>query len=265
MTAGKRGYYCLVQYCPDPGRLEAANLGVLLFSPEASFLDVRLSASNDRVRRFFGRSFDNWALNSAKQALSARLRADRDGFKTVEDLEQFVRTRANDLIVTMPRPVKVVEPERDLERLFDELVGRVVRPQRRGPVVPELDQVFHRLQREGRALLDLPVRVPLLSKRMKIPYAYRNGAVNLVKPERFAQAEGTAKDAAIKLAVEGDLIQRYGEDEEGKKKLVVVSSFASPSPELQEGIARILKEYHVRAILPSELPAFVREVEEQAH
>jgi len=26
-----RGYYCIIQYCPDLGRLEAANIGVLLF------------------------------------------------------------------------------------------------------------------------------------------------------------------------------------------------------------------------------------------
>jgi len=29
MKDAKRGYYCLIQYCPDPGRLEAANVGVV--------------------------------------------------------------------------------------------------------------------------------------------------------------------------------------------------------------------------------------------
>ena len=33
-----KGYYSLIQYCPDLGRLEAANVGVLLFCPERGFL-----------------------------------------------------------------------------------------------------------------------------------------------------------------------------------------------------------------------------------
>ena len=33
-----RGYYCIIQYCPDLGRLEAANIGVLLFCPDRGFL-----------------------------------------------------------------------------------------------------------------------------------------------------------------------------------------------------------------------------------
>ena len=88
MTAAKRGYYCLIQYCPDPGRLEAANLGVLLFSPEVGFLDARMASTNERVRRFFGAaSFEGWALDSAKDALRARLRTDRESFRSLEDLE----------------------------------------------------------------------------------------------------------------------------------------------------------------------------------
>ncbi len=31
-----RGYYCLIQYSPDPSRLEAANVGVVLFCPKSA-------------------------------------------------------------------------------------------------------------------------------------------------------------------------------------------------------------------------------------
>ena len=34
----KRGYYSLIQFCPEPSRAEAVNLGVLLFCPEAGFI-----------------------------------------------------------------------------------------------------------------------------------------------------------------------------------------------------------------------------------
>lgn len=36
-----KGYYSLVQYCPDRSRMESANLGVVLFCPDLDFLDVK--------------------------------------------------------------------------------------------------------------------------------------------------------------------------------------------------------------------------------
>jgi hypothetical protein len=267
MTSAIRGYYCLVQYCPDPGRLEAANLGVLLFAPDAPFLDARLEAGNDRVRKFFGRSgFDNWALNSAKQALRARLQADREHFRTLEDLQRSIDSRANELILSAPRPVKVTDPEQNLDELFRDLVARRPQPDRPKGVLAELDQFFQRLLKEGRGLLDLPVKVPLLGKTLKIPYAYRNGEVNLLKPTRFSPAEAAATDGAVKLSIEGDLLQRYGQDEMGKKRLIVVSSSAraTADPDPQERVAHPQRLPCPRRS-SSELPEFVRQVEREAH
>ena len=45
-----KGCYSLIQYCPDLGRLEAANVGVLLFCPEPHFLKAQLRHP-PRVRR----------------------------------------------------------------------------------------------------------------------------------------------------------------------------------------------------------------------
>ena len=49
-----RGYYSLIQYCPDLSRLEAVNVGVVLFCPEPRFIEARTSAGNDKPRRLFG-------------------------------------------------------------------------------------------------------------------------------------------------------------------------------------------------------------------
>ena len=264
----KPAYFSLIQYCPDPGRLEAANVGVLLFCPAANFLDAHIAWSNDRVRKFFGRqSFDTWALTQAKRALVARLKVEREEFRTLEDLVKFIQTRANDIVLSPPRPAKVWTPQEDLERLFQELVGKQRTPAQRKVMVPELDAVFQELEHEGRAALNVPVKIPLLGKRVRIPYAYRNGAVHLVKPERFPPVEGQATDAAMKLAIEGDLLERYGRDADGEKRLVVVSTFAgeTPNPDVRERVVRVLKEYHVKTVLPSDLAAFVEEVRRKAH
>ena len=50
----EKGYYSVIQYCPDLGRFEAANMGVLLFCPESGFLKSLMSGNNSRIIKFFG-------------------------------------------------------------------------------------------------------------------------------------------------------------------------------------------------------------------
>lgn len=119
-----RGYYSLIQYCPDPSKAKSANVGVLLFCPALKFIEARTSAGNDRVRRFFGKdSFDPGRLRAAERAIESRLHVSREDFRTLEDLNSFIETRANELRITSPRPMKVLNPEADLDDLFAELVG----------------------------------------------------------------------------------------------------------------------------------------------
>jgi len=47
-----RGYYWIIQYCPDLGRLEAANIGVLLFCPDRE-IKARMASDNGRIRHFW--------------------------------------------------------------------------------------------------------------------------------------------------------------------------------------------------------------------
>ena len=111
-----KGYYSIVQYCPDRSRGEAANLGVILFVPECDFLQTQLSKNNERVRKFFGTwNFDDHWLKQAKQSLVNRLVEEKKRFQDLSDLQQFVRTRANELIVTDPHAVRITNPEKDIE------------------------------------------------------------------------------------------------------------------------------------------------------
>jgi hypothetical protein len=121
--AAKRGYYSLLQFCPDPSRAEVVNLGVVLFCPEVRFIAAKTAASNLRAAKLVGRSrFDSASLDAAKLAIERRLEVDRERFQTLEDFQYFVDTRANVLRLTTPRPVKVFDPEEDIRQLFDELV-----------------------------------------------------------------------------------------------------------------------------------------------
>ena len=107
MTA-HRGYFSLIQFCPDASRLEAANVGVILLCPDLGFLEARTSNGNARVRRFFGRdAFHPAGLSMAKQAMVRRLSVEWEGIPTLAQFQHFVDTRANELRLTAPRPVKV--------------------------------------------------------------------------------------------------------------------------------------------------------------
>src|SRR5262249_55766133 len=136
-----KGYYSLIQYCPDLSRLEAANIGVLLFCPEPHFIDARTASSNQRIRRFFGSGERDWArVNAAKAATEDRVKAEGEHFRTLEDLERSTATRANEIQLTPPRPMKVFNPAQDLELLFEELVGGPARRRAVEPVVQKLGE-----------------------------------------------------------------------------------------------------------------------------
>jgi len=244
------------------------NVGVLLFCPESRFLAARTAASNRRAAKLMGRGgLDKAALNSAKRAIERRLEVDRDSFQTLEDLQRFVSSRGNALKLTAPRPTKVFDPQTDLDALFAELVGGTPRIEPSKLVLPELDNVFRRLHEEGRARLDWPVNVPILGRTLRVPYAYRNGIWNLIKPQRFSGSESVVTNTAMGLAVEGDLLHKHGGDQDGKKRLIVVSIFADDGLSVAVGsrVRDLLSEYRVGLVREDEVPGFLASVEKEAH
>ena len=110
-----KGYYSLVQYCPDMARQEAANVGVVLFCPDQRFLRAKVTDTIRRIRRFFGEDVDGHRhLHGMMEAVVNRLELEQTEFKTLSDFQQFVDTRANKIILTRPKPILVKEPEEDL-------------------------------------------------------------------------------------------------------------------------------------------------------
>ena len=267
--SARRGYYSLVQFCPHPARAEAVNLGVVLFCPDAGFIAARTLQGNRPAEKLVGREgVDKAALDAAKRAIEGRLDVERSSFQTLEDFQRFVDSRANVLKLTAPRPLKVLDPAEDLGRLFDELVGGKAHRVQRTPVFPPLDDLFHRLERAGRAQLNLTLNVPVLERPLRVPYAYRNGDLNLVKPHKFSAQEGEAMKAAVSLAVQGDLLQRHLPYQEDRKHhLTVVPSFETSGDGqwARTHVCRVLEEYQVKVVPEDRIPAFVANVEQEAH
>ena len=258
--SGLKGYYSLIQYCPDLSRAEAANVGVLLFAPEAQFVAARTTTNNDRIRRFFGQgSFDPQRLSAAKQAIEERLKVEHDQFQTLEDLQRFIATRGGALLITKPRPVKLREPHEDLERLFAQLVGRREVSARRPPPVPLLHQAFRSPELAPRMTFGLRVTIPIVGRPLAIPYAYRNSAIQLVRPQHFAPAK--AKDVGMRLALEGDLLHKHPEDNL-ERRLIVVPVFEqlNETSELRHVLDDLFHTYAVRVVWPEQVEDFTKEV-----
>lgn len=267
-----RGFYSVVQYCPDRSRAEAVNVGLVLLCLDPHALRVKMTGNHDRVRRLFAIGQPELKnLRVSTQGLASRLENCAADFRNAEDLSAFAASRANDLQLTEPRLAKLTDIDQDFDRLFSELVyqeSTSATLARELPVTllpPRLHDVFYRLL-DARKIWDpKPIRVPVLGRKLDVPFAYRNGVVNLIKPQVFSGSKRAESDAAI-LAVNGNLIQKHPIDGE-QHKLIVVSTQedSKQSREIDEHIEPLFREYGVRLIRPDDAETFAKEVEESAH
>jgi len=241
-----KGYYSLIQYCPDPSRLEAANVGVLLLCPELRFVRVRLSHANSRIDRFFGHQ--DWDLIRAqKRAIEERIVVDAEYFRTLEDLQDYVSRRANEVQLSAPRTVKVKDAQLDLEDLFDRLVGE---REQREPVHRAETLFKKEAERVGVDRLlkrEVTVDIPTIDRTITAPYAYQNGVLNLIQPERF---ESPRREEVLRKtyrwAVEGQLLYETPNPKLGKVQLSVVGQFGVDSESEMGGIKAIFDRHFVK-------------------
>jgi hypothetical protein len=261
-----KGYYSLIQYCPDLGRLEAANVGVLLFCPERHFLQARTSRGNRRINRFFGAEGHDWErINAFKKGLEERLESEGARIDTLEQLEDFIAGRANLLQITPPRPMKVTDPAKDLDALYDELIGV---PERAasgaGPrsLRRKLAKKLSAPRVAAKVRHDIQVCVPILQKEVQIPYGYQNGRFNLITPVQFAAADtDRSVNTACKYAVEGRSLFECPDENLGPLQLVIVGQFRRRDHESPALVKRILEQHDVKLYRASELPELIHEIE----
>lgn len=260
-----KGYYCLIQYCPDLSRLEAANIGVILFCPERRFIRAKTAQGNDRVRRFFGSLDNDWTqINAIKNSIENRLEVAGHDFQSLDDLTHFISTRANEMQITPPRPMKVLDPEKELEELFEELVGgRSREPLKYSapPVEKALAKTFREKGVEEFIRRDVTVRVPAFRKPLTVPFGFQNGRFNLIQPVRFHQTqESRVVDVACRHAVEGRSLYDHPDEKLGDLQLIVIGSFAAESGEYKDLVSDILKENKVALHSLDEVQTLIEEI-----
>lgn len=257
-----KGYYSVIQYCPDLGRFEAANVGVLLFCPEKQFIRALTSRNNRRIMQFFGSEGHDWKrINIFKRGLEDRLQNEVSTIKSVDDLKQFIALKANVLQITPPNSMKVNDPEQDLRNLFEEIIGEPARPARgknlRSYVADKLTQP----DLESKIVPDIRVSVPVLQKDVDIPFGYQNGRFNLINPVRFgARNPEQSVVTACKYAVEGRSIYDHSDPTWGVMQLVVLGQFRTKDDETPGRVRRIFEENSVKLFTLDDLPTLVDEI-----
>jgi len=182
--SASRGYYSLIQFCPDRSRMETVNVGVVLLCPAMNFVRAKTSKNNTRIKRLLGEASPDYVrINTAKKVIEHRINSDPGSYLSRESLLRLKETRANDFILTELRSMRVTDPEQDIAKLFDELVGEVVRPRQESPVPPALHELFHKPSLRGRVEFDQVVIIPQTNDHLEFPFAFRNGCQNYVKPQ----------------------------------------------------------------------------------
>jgi hypothetical protein len=266
--SSKKAFYSVVQYCPDRFRAERVNVGLVLYREEPRFLRAKIIDNHRRVKRLFGISGKTLeTLRLSEDNLLYCLNERGEEIATLDHLKAFIATRANDLRLTEPRLSVVSDIETDFARLFkqlvaDEATAALALNSPAEVLPPKLGEVFYRLASAKKIWSPGRIIVPVYKRRLEIPYAYRNGAVNFVKPHVFP-ANKHAETQAASLAVNGDLINRHPVDGENCQ-LIVVSTYETSDQrkEITEHVEPLFQEYGVRLIRPESVDAFAKEVEQ---
>lgn len=257
----QKGYYSVIQYCPDLGRFEAANIGVLLFCPETGYLKGITTRTNQRVARFFGHDHDTKKLNSLKRGIVQRLSHEEGRVKTIEDLQRFIALRANQVQITDPLPTRVEDPDNDLRQLFEEIIGEPPKSGDRKSFGKVLGERLLQPDLLDRIATNVDVTVPIFQKPVEFPYGYQNGRFNLIKPVAFkSNDDDQCMRTASNYAVEGRSLYEADPTGLGLLQLVVVGQFRQSEGNARESVRRVLQAHHVELYSDDEIPDLVADI-----
>jgi len=258
----RKGYFSIVQYCPDLARRESVNIGIVLFVPEAEFLESRMVEDNERVRHFFGIHGDDLKrLRLFKKSFASRIHSEGSRITSLDALEKFIHTRGNQIQLTSPAFVKVRDCRESLSQLFDKLVGSGSRGPKREAFNATLVARFEHAGIADRIRRDIPVEVPILNREMKIPFGFQNGSFHLLQPVRFETGKEESNfRTACKHSTEGKIFQSHVDPNLGPLRYNVIGRFPSKDDRSIPIVRQVLAESDVRLHLEDELCTLVDEI-----
>lgn len=264
-----RGYYSLVQFCPDLARLEVANIGVVLVCDERVYLGVRMSSDHSRITQMFGRGKQDLAqLKAVKAGLKDRILAGRKDLQSLDELNRFAALRVNGLQMTKFMPCKVSEqPKHDLDRLFEDLVERTTsQPASKLSLLTEkLERGFSSPDIHPLIQRDITVTVETFAREEEIPFAFQNGRLNLIEPVVFPKTKSKLEERTAMQALVGKSLYEHRDRQFGDLQLMVFGQFPTDNSEDRSLVRNVLEKNHVRLFSQDQLPDLLDEVRNYGH
>jgi hypothetical protein len=198
-----------------------------------------------RVRKVFGKQ-DWHFLEQQADALRGRFSLPAL-FREKAEFMRFAETRANALVLTTPRFVRIQgDPLRVADTLFERLVGETRRIQRVGRVTRKLTRVLTEKGILPFVQQNVEIAIPKLGKTLKASYGYQNGRFNLIQPEQFELSDrDRIFQKASRLAVEGKFIHDEADPKFGQMQLVVVGQFKPDQADAREMVVEIFRKSDV--------------------
>ncbi len=263
----KVGYYSLIQYCPDPGKLEAANVGVALFDPASRQFDFK-TVGVRRVHTFFGRGqigSDQFA--DLMSSFAVRLKRAGKSFATADEVGTFADALAGEIVMSPPRPVAIDLFDSRLTDLATKLIGWHKRPIADSDgrsVRSRLTSEFKKPAYQKLVQQNVRVTLPSFDQNLVMPYGYQNGRYNFIKPVNFATPGNDGlleKTGVISLKAE-ELYATNGPH--GLMQLVVVADFKPSQESVKQHVRRTLEKAHAKFYTAESLPQLLAEIREHA-
>ncbi len=275
MSEAHKGYYSVIQFCPDRGRAESVNLGLVLYVPGLKQLEVRTAALGHRARALPpGSGRDAWWVNSVRKSFEEQLRGEyRAGaINTTDELQNSLAKLGNDVIAVPLRPVRVEDAKRDFESLFARLV--VSAPEERAETIPpsarRLHEAFVSLaQQVPSVAVGKSFDIPAYQRTIESDYFYPNGTANLVKLLKVEKSVAKAMRNAFALGAEARIVQRHLKVNGLNSRIVVVAVPVGESAAIAKTdneFAQLREDFsEARWVSSPDIQRFISEVQNTAH
>jgi len=245
--------YSLVQITPDAARGERVNVGIFVFDFGSGHVAHRFADDFARVSKLGNKHPDSF-LRFALEELTARVEQEFRGPFSEKTIRRFVSTRANSIRMSNLEPVFGYDVGREVDRLFDELVGTHERKSRDTRVSTKLRQGLKRL--DALKFFDNKpeaVSLPRYDIKIRPDLGIRRGRYNLIKAARFDDRDKALSDAGYHVLAGRALHDTLG------MQLVVVGEFGDQSSDFAESIREDLSRSNTMLYRMDELPKLAQD------
>ncbi len=257
-----QGYYALIQYRPDAARMEALNVGLVLYSKSFNLL---VASIDERSRTLADHlpGGNREGLLSAAKGIVNRLNNHFERFPTLDDLQKFVDTRANTVILSPFRSVRITDPSTRFQELYGKLV---LRPRSE----PEDKEVFKKsVGKELKTTLgnDLLINPKITIEgpytHPSLDYGVLNGRLRLISVKDFSKIEKSAIKQVANLTLQADQLRKYPVLFDGvhrKAEQVVMAHIPKSDNGHRNSIVGLFKDYKIPLFeATNELVAYLKD------